>query len=56
MENIEDTQYFYEDNLPDVFLIDVGENTSNDKGNKYVAVEGDKSNKYSYPPVHVEII
>ena len=33
IEYPEDTQYFNEDALPDVFPLDSGENNSNDEGN-----------------------
>ena len=55
MEDLEDTQYFYEDALPYIVPLDAGENASNDEGNEYVAEVGDNSNKNSFPPVNVDI-
>ena len=44
MEDLEDTQYFYEYALPDVFTPDSGKFYYGYEGNKYVAGGGDKSN------------
>ena len=44
MEDLEDTQYFYEYALPDVFTPDVGNFIYGYEGNEYVAGGGDKSN------------
>ena len=55
MEDIEYTQDFYEEYLPDVVLLDSGDNSSYEKVNESVAEVGDKSNNDSPPPVHVYI-
>ena len=44
MGDIEDTQYFYEYALPDVFTPVAGIVFSGYEGNEYVAEGGDKSN------------
>ena len=44
MEDLENTQYFDKNALPDVVLLDSGENYYNDKGNEYFVEVGDKSN------------
>ena len=55
MGDLEDTQYFDEDALPDVLPLDAGENYYGDKGNKYVVEGGGKSNNGPSPSVHVNI-
>ena len=55
MEDLEDTQYFDEDTLPDVVLLDSGEKYYNEEVNWYVAEGGDNKNKNLSPPVHVDI-
>ena len=55
MEDLEDTQYFYEYNLPDVFPPDSGKNFSDYGVNESVAEGGDKSNNDSSHTVHVDI-
>ena len=44
-EDLEDTQIFYKDYLPDVVPLDDGENYSSDEGEKSVAEGGDRQNK-----------
>ena len=43
---MEDYQYFDEDALPDVVLLDAGENYSDGDGNSYFLGGGNKSNIY----------
>ena len=44
MEDLEDTQYFYEYALPDIFTPDAGKFFYGYEGNEYVVGGGDKSN------------
>ena len=55
MEDVEDTQYFYEYNLPDVFRPDTGKNFSDYEGNESVVEGGDKLKNGSSHTVHVDI-
>ena len=54
MGDLEDTQYFDEDALPDVVPLDTGDFFSNDKGNESFTEGGDKLNNNSSPIVHVD--
>ena len=55
MEDLEYTQGSDQDALTNAAPLDYGENYSNYEGNESVSEGGDKSNNYSYPPVHVYI-
>ena len=55
MEDLEDTQYFYEYALFDVFPPDSGRNFSDCEGNESVAEGGNKSNNDSSHTVHFYI-
>ena len=52
MEDLEDTQYFDEDSLPDGVPLNYGGNSSNEEVNESVTEGRYKSNNYSSPPVH----
>ena len=54
MEDIEDTQYFYEYALSDVYSTDVGKVFSEYEGNESVAEVGDKPHNDLSRTVHVE--
>ena len=53
MEYLEYIQYFDEEDIPDVFPLDSGGNSSNNKVTESIAKVGGKSNKDSSHPVHV---
>ena len=55
MEDIEDTQDFYEGALYDVFLLDSGDHSSNNEVDESVAEGGYKSDNNSSPLLHVDI-
>ena len=55
MENIEGTQHFDEDALPNIIYIDNSENSSGDQVNKYIAEGDKKSNNDSTHSVHDDI-
>ena len=55
MEDIEDTLYFDDHALPNVFSSDAGRIFSDYEGNEYIAEGRDKSNNDSSHTVHAEI-
>ena len=56
VDNLEYTQHFDEDALPDAVPFDDVENTSDNEGNKYIAEGVDNPNNDSSPPVYVGIL
>ena len=56
IEYLEDTQYFYEYALPDVFSLGDGKTLSDYEGNEYVTEGGDKLNNDSSHIVHADIL
>ena len=55
MKDLEHTQYFDGDALPNAAPLDAGENSSNDEGDEYVVGVGEAYNKNSTPTVRIYI-